>query len=169
MEPFVEMPKMSEYGVSQADWDGLPWSWASERLAQSRSYWVTTVTESGSPHSMPVWGVWNTVSNTFAFSCAARAKKLRNLLFNPQVSFSADDTVEVVSVQGTGRVVGSDDEEFNHIVSAYASKYGHETPGDLEEFVRSNAVVSVRPRLAFGVIEREAEFAIRATRWNFSR
>ena len=49
----------------------------------------------------------------------------------------------------------------------YVAKYGGEQPG-LAEFLPQNAMFEVTPKVAFAVIEREAEFATRATRWRFS-
>jgi hypothetical protein len=52
---------MPGYGMQRAD-EGtglLPWSWAVERLTASHDYWLaTTWLGKGSPHVMPVWGVW---------------------------------------------------------------------------------------------------------------
>ncbi len=162
---------MSSYGVSSADWDGLPWSWAQERLVANRNYWVVTVSASGIPHSMPVWGVWDPAENVFGFSCAPDAKKRRNLATNQHVSVSCDDTVECVSVQGVARILDATDPtdaaSLDSIVALYVTKYAGEAPGDLGEFVRAHTVVEVRPTVAFGVVEREAEFATRATRWRF--
>lgn len=37
----------------------------------------------------------------------------------------------------------------------------------MEAFVRSHAIIEVTPNRAFGIIEREDEFAHRATRWTW--
>ena len=37
------------------------------------------------------------------------------------------------------------------------------------EFIRQNLIVDFEPERAFAVIEREDEFATRATRWVFDR
>jgi hypothetical protein len=37
----------------------------------------------------------------------------------------------------------------------------------MDAFVRGNAIVEVVPVVAFGIIEREEEFALRATRWRW--
>ena len=36
----AELPYMPGYGVDAATWEPLPWSWAAERLAASRGFWV---------------------------------------------------------------------------------------------------------------------------------
>ena len=167
MEPTVEMPDMTTYGVERNTWNGLPWSWAAERLVPNRNYWVVTVSSNGQPHALPVWGVWDPVANRFMFSCASTAKKLRNIEANGRVTVMNADTVECVSVQGTARLLPAGAERREEWVSAYAAKYGSQVPGDLVEFVRSNSIIEVTPTLAFAIIEREEEFATRATRWRF--
>jgi hypothetical protein len=37
----------------------------------------------------------------------------------------------------------------------------------MEAFLRSHAIIEVSPERAFGIIEREEEFAKRATRWSW--
>ncbi len=166
-EPTVEMPNMAAYGVSADDWTGLPWAWALERLVANRNYWVVTVSTGGAPHAMPVWGVWDASRNVFGFSCAQQSAKLRNLRANAHVAVTVSDTVECVSVQGIARLLEPSSPALFSIVEQYTAKYGNEVPGDLAEFVRANALIEVIPSVAFGVIEREAEFAARATRWRF--
>ncbi len=93
---------MPGYGVPD-DLDGvLDWNWASTRLERSLNYWVATASAEGRPHAMPVWGVWLPETERFVFSCAPRARKARNLRANPRIVVTADDSVEVVVVEGTG-------------------------------------------------------------------
>jgi general stress protein 26 len=167
MDPTVEMPDMSSYGVDPATWSGLPWAWATERLVPNRNYWVSTVSAAGQPHSLPVWGVWDAERNLFMFSCAPDARKLRNIVANPKVCVANPDAVECVSVQGSARLLQPGAAGREEWVAAYAAKYGSEVPGDLAGFVRSHTIVEVCPAVAFAVIETEEEFATRATRWRF--
>ena len=51
-------PVMPEGYLYQHDVRLLPWSYVSERMEQSRSYWIATTRADGRPHVMPVWGVW---------------------------------------------------------------------------------------------------------------
>ena len=62
-EPVGERPHMPGYGVEEATWSALPWSWATERLTANRNYWVVTVSPQSVPHAMPVWGVWHDESH----------------------------------------------------------------------------------------------------------
>src|SRR5262245_23713524 len=106
--PRVERPKMPDYGVDNADWAGLPWSWAAERLAASRNFWVVTATPHGRPHALPVWGVWHDGESRFAFSCGPRSRKAANIAVNPHVVVAADSTVECISIEGMAIAVEGD-------------------------------------------------------------
>jgi hypothetical protein len=104
-EPIAEQPRMADYGVGGAGWRGLSWSWAAERLIPNRNYWVGTVSASGRPHSLPVWGVWDESVQRFMFSCGPTSRKAHDLADNPQVVVTVDDTVECVSVIRANLVV----------------------------------------------------------------
>jgi hypothetical protein len=166
-EPIAEQPRMADYGVGGPEWRGLPWSWAAERLVPNRNYWVGTVSGSGRPHSLPVWGVWDESDQRFMFSCGPTSRKARDLAANPQVVVTVDDTVECVSVEGVARVLGETDPALGVWVERYLAKYrpiSAELSGD---FITANLVVEVVPDRAFGIIEREDDFSTRATRWRF--
>jgi general stress protein 26 len=169
--PFVERPAMSDYGVSPDLTGVLPWTWAQERLVANRNYWVVTASASARPHSMPVWGVWLPDTDRFWFSCSPRARKARNLGENPQCVVTVDDTVECVSVEGRARVadVTRDADVIDHAVDTYISKYWDDPSvhSEMETFVRDHALIEVTPERAFGIIERDDEFAQRATRWRW--
>ncbi len=169
---------MAAYGVPD-DLDGvLEWSWAAERLAANRNFWLTTVDPGGRPHSMPLWGWWDdeavTGRQAFWFSCAASALKVRNLAANPAVVVAIDDTVEVLSIEGDATAVAADDADAIHASTAWAARYAEAMeidPADDEAmagaagFFLSSAVFRVEPRKAFAVIERPADFGPRATRF----
>ena len=151
---------MADYGVNSPDWKALPWSWAAERLIPNKNYWVITVSAGGAPSSMPVWGVWSDEDHRFMFSCSPNARKARNIRADPRVAFTLDNTVEAVSVlRDPGRV--------DTWIDRYVAKYSSEVPEGLGDFVRSHAMFEVVPTVAFAIIEREEEFALRATRWRF--
>jgi hypothetical protein len=154
---------MSDYGVP-ADLEGvLPWSWAEARLERTRNFWVVTVDPAGRPHAMPVWGVWMSSAEEFWFSCAPGSRKARNLATNPHVVVAGDDSVEVVSIEGRAEPA----EGGRSVAERYAAKYEPDPvkQAELVEFVLANRVFRVTPDRAFAVIEREDEFATRATRW----
>ncbi len=160
---------MAAYGVPSSVEEVLPWSWAEARLLASRNYWLTTVSSSRRPHSMPVWGVWLAERERFWFSCAGTARKARNLREVPSAVVAPTDTVEVVSLEGRAdEVTGQNLEEaFN----AYWEKYGGEMGMEqaaVVEFLSSHASFEITPERGFGIIERADEFSRRATRWTWS-
>ena len=157
---------MPDYGVDTPAWVPLPWSWAAERLVANRNFWVVTVSADGRPHALPVWGVWDDVDGRFAFSCGPRSRKARNLAANPRAVVMVDSTVECVSVEGRAAPV-TDDRRQATWVERYLSKYQPLAPALTAEFLGQNAIMEFEPERAFAVIEREDEFATRATRWVF--
>ncbi len=168
--PRIERPAMADYGVP-ADLDGaLPWEWGQQRLIANRNYWVVTASADARPSAMPVWGVW-LPDDHFWFSCSPNARKVRNLAANSQCAVLVDDTVECVSVEGVARAVPSDAEHdvdaVRRAADAYVTKYWEDPAvhDEMRGFFTSHALFEVTPVRAFGIIEREDEFAKRATRW----
>ena len=157
---------MPDYGVDSAAWSPLPWSWAAERLAGNRNFWVVTVSGDGGPHAMPVWGVWDDDERRFAFSCGPRSRKARNLAANDRAVVTTSDTVECVSVEGRAAPVegGARQDAW---IDRYLAKYRPVQPDLSAAFIRRNLMVELVADRAFAVVEREDEFATRATRWVF--
>jgi general stress protein 26 len=162
---------MAAYGVPADPAGALPWAWAQQRLVDNRNYWVVTASAAARPHAMPVWGVWLPETDRFWFSCAPSARKARNIAENPHCVVTVDDTVECVSVEGRARVadVSRDADAVDRAVAAYVTKYCDDPTAhpEMEAFVRSHTIIEVVPDRAFGIIEREDEFAQRATRWSW--
>lgn len=166
-EPRAVMPQMSAYGVGGDDWDPLPWSWAAERLAGYRNYWLVTATPAGRPHALPVWAVWDDDRCRLGFSCAGTSRKARNLRSNPAVTIAGDDTVECISLEGRADELVAGDERHEAWVGRYLAKYQPLEESLSPEFLRANAFFEVVPERAFAIIERVDEFATRATKWVF--
>jgi hypothetical protein len=161
----AERPEMADYGVP-TQLDGvLPWEWGEQRLVRCRNYWVVTASASGRPHALPVWGVWLTDPDRFAFACGPSSRKARNLAVNSQAVVAIDDTVECVSVEGRACVVAID--ECDEIIERYVAKYEPDpaAAAEMATFLRGNRFFEIVPERAFGIIERPDEFSARATRW----
>lgn len=172
--PIVERPDMADYGVPE-DPDGtLPWSWAEQRLVDNRNFWLVTASAVGRLHAMPVWGVWVPSTERFWFSCAPSSRKARNIAENPACVVTIDDTVECVSVEGRAHIVDLARDTGTAggsatAIDAYVRKYWGDPEDHPDEvaFVGGGTVVEVTPERAFGLIEREEDFARRATRWRW--
>ena len=160
-EPVAGRPDMPGYGIAQ-DLDGLlPWSWAVERLERTRNYWLSTTTPGGSPHSMPLWGVW--LDDRLFVSTGRRSRKYRNLMADPRCVATTGDGEEPVVLEGTAREVGttSQRERFPAFVAAYSVKY------DFDVTAMDEPLLEVRPSVAFGLVEQADQFPVSATRWIF--
>ena len=70
-----------------------------------------------------------------------------------------------MSLEGRARAISG--AEADRFVDSYARKYEDDPVKQtaLAAFMRENSIYEVTPERAFGVIEREDEFAQRATRW----
>jgi len=150
---------MPEYGLERSRAGLLPWRWAADRLARAHNYWIATTGGDGAPHLVAVWGIW--LDDTFLFSTAASSRKGRNLAANPRCVISTERADEAVIVQGDARLV-TDRRRLARIARIYDKKYGSGFPAE-------SHVYAVRPRVAFGFIEREEDFGRTATRWRFSQ
>ena len=134
----------------------LPWSWAEERIAAARRYWLTTVAPDGAPHVMPVWAVWH--EGALWLSTGGRSRKARNLREVPRCAVHLDGE-DPVMVHGVARFA-TDPGEMGRVSAAYAAKYGDPPPDP-----GANAIVAIRPAWAFGLVE--SEFTTSPTRWTF--
>jgi PPOX class probable F420-dependent enzyme len=151
---------MPDYGVLGPDEGSglLPWSWAEERLTGSRNYWITSLSPDGSPHSMPVWGVWDGAA--LWFSSGRRSRKARNLAGDPRCVVTSEDASEPVVIEGTAELVRELD-AIARVAELMNAKYG----GVTVEFLAANATVRVRPRRVFGIAHDD--FTGSPTRWVF--
>ncbi len=157
---------MRDYGVETPAWSPLPWSWAAERLAANKNFWVVTVSGDGRPHALPVWGVWDVDESRFGFSCSPNARKARNLAANPRAAIMTESTEECLSVEGQAAPV-HDHERKEWWIERFLPKYRPYYPDYSADFLRQAFMLEFVPERAFAVIEREEEFATRPTRWVF--
>lgn len=141
-----------------------PWATTEERLAQARTYWLTTVRPEGKPHVVPVWGVWR--DNVFYFSTGDKSRKARNLDREPRCAFSVENGNLHLVVEGSASRV-SDEALLRRMVEAYTPKY------DWPLSVRDGGVYgdsgggpayAVTPKVAFAF---DAGDMFSATRYRF--
>lgn len=153
VQPEASRPRMAGYGVPAPAEGLLPWDWARERLARSHNYWLATARGDGTPHAMPVWGVW--VNGAWYCSTGTRSRKAQNLAANPRCVVCNDDAAEAVIMEGLAHRL-PDSEIPPQVRADYRAKYGWEPEG---------AVFEVRPRVVFAMPEKE--FPAGVTRWTF--
>jgi hypothetical protein len=154
------------------DWVGgkglLPWTWAVERLAGARHYWIATLRENGLPQARPVDGVWvnGVLGLSIGHGGVQRALQRQDGRFDGTVH--TDSAPDVVIVEGTvERVVGrpradrlpvSDPIAFDvaHAVELYKAKYNEDIP-DVVNF-------AVVPHVVYGWSHDDIKIA---TKWTF--
>lgn len=150
---------MPGYGLLGAD-EGpglLPWSWAAERLSESHCYWLSTSSESGRPHCMPIWAVWQ--DEALYFSTGGSTRKARNLAHDGRCVVATENPLEAVIVEGRCEIVVAE-AHLEGVQPAYVAKYGTAFPAD-------SLVGRVEPTRVFGFIEAPSQFSATATRWIF--
>ena len=96
---------------------------------------------------------------------AERAQGTQHPARTHRSRFAIDDTVECVSVEGTAHELPA--ERQQEVAETYAAKYEPDPvkQAEMVTFVTSHSMWEVVPQRAFAIIEREDEFARRATRW----
>jgi hypothetical protein len=152
-EPTASRPTFPPgYGISSEPEGMLPWSWAEERLAAARNYWVVTVRPDGSPHAAPVWGIW--IDGAVVFSTARESRKGRNLARDRRVVVNLESGEEVVILEGEVDGVALD----ARMADAYEAKYDYRPGGEGDWF-------ALRPRVAYAWLERD--YPRSATRFAF--
>ena len=129
----------------------LDWSWAEERLARARNYWIVTSGQDGAPAAAPVWGVW--FDGAVYFGTSPNSRKGRNLARYPRVVIHLESGDEVVILHGTAGVsdVGDD------VLDAYEVKYDHRPP--------VNRLFRLAPTRALAWLE--SDYPTTATRFEF--
>ncbi len=158
MEPRRRRPPFDGYGIAEGDEGMLPWRWATERLEQSRNYWISTTRPDTRPHAMPVWGVW--LDDAFFFSSGSTSAKARNLAANPAIVVHVESGNEAVILEGRAERV-LDDALSRRVSEVYWPKYdvNWDTSGEPDSWF------VVRPARAYAWAERT--YPSSATQFDF--
>jgi hypothetical protein len=160
--PLAQRPAMQDYGISEEPEGLLPWSFASQRMAVARNYWIGSTRPDGRPHIAPVWGVW--LDDVFYFGTGPGSVKARNLAANPALVVHLESGDEVVILEGEAQwLTEVDPALWQRIADHYAAKYEDFRPDPPSP---QGPFVALRPKIAFGWLEQD--FVRSATRWRFS-
>jgi pyridoxamine 5'-phosphate oxidase-like protein len=146
------------YGIHDDEAGLLPWNWAAERLARARNYWVTTTTPAGSPHAMPVWGVW--LDDAFYFSTSPHSRKARNLASNPATVVHLESGDDVVILEGHAAQVTD-----GALLGRLSEDYSHKYELAVSFSVDGRPLFALRPQVAYAWQERD--YPATATRFEF--
>jgi nitroimidazol reductase NimA-like FMN-containing flavoprotein (pyridoxamine 5'-phosphate oxidase superfamily) len=140
----------------------IPWSSVDGRLRSMREIWVATTSPTGRPDATPVWFWWD--GEHVYFTCAAAARKARNIAHQPEVVVFNGDGADPIIVKGRAERVTEAD-ELQRIDAAYAEKYvAPETGEHATIFIADDHVYRVRPRLVSAWIYATAAYR---TDWEF--
>src|SRR5512133_2108873 len=96
------------------------WTIIEEQIRLSHNYWICSISPTGYPHALPVWGVW--LDQRLYFVTKRASKKGRNLLSNPKVAVHLESGDNVVAFQGKVVEV-TDQQQLSQVAAAYATKY----------------------------------------------
>ncbi len=157
-------PEPRGYFLPEEEGTGLlPWATVEARLVTARNYWLATASASGTPHVMPVWGVW--IDGALLFSTGATTRKARNIETNPNVAIHLESGAELVVVEGSARAVADEPLSVQRFLDAYNPKYSWDFTADAFE---DGGLYAVTPHKAFAWLGDEGEaFSGTATRWIF--
>src|ERR1700704_4568586 len=165
--PRATRPYMPGYGtLGPAEGTGLlPWSWAEERLAASRNFWLTTSWPDGRPHPMPVWAIWGSEGECLWFTSSVGSRKVLNVAADPRCVLATEDAGNPVIVEGVGEIV-RDPESIARVIALMNAKYETDYWAAFLD-PAENATVRGRPTWAFGLAQDD--FTGSPTRWAFSK
>jgi len=162
------MAPSPESDAAPAESTKIMWGRVQARLRSAYNYWLGTATPDGTPHVVPVWGIW--MENIFIFGTDRHSRKGRNLAANPRVVVHLESGDDVVIL--TGNVAEITDAALLHRMDAvYAAKYVDGVTGQpyhpLVAEAAGNAAVfyAMHPTVAHAWLE--AAFVLSANRWDF--
>jgi general stress protein 26 len=137
----------------------LPLSHIDEQMRLSRNYWVCTTRSDGSPHAMPVWGVW--FEAALFFSTDPNSRKGRNLAANPHIVIHLESGDDVVILEGIVQII-REAALLKRADEAYFEKYQYHMVENVEA---PGLVYRVQAQVAYTWFEKN--FPASATRWKF--
>jgi hypothetical protein len=160
-EPRATRPRFPPgYGIHQGEEGLLPWNWATERLRESRNYWIASARPNGRPHAMPVWGAW--IDDAVVFGTSRDSVKAGNLRASPEVVVHLESGDEAVILEGAVEEVTDLD-----VLRAYADECERKYDWPLgDEDLRKGLHFALRPRVAYAWLERD--YPQTATRFVFT-
>jgi general stress protein 26 len=122
-DPKRVRPKFpKEWNVPQRPAKWITWTHARARLEQEKIYWISTVRSNGTPHSVPLWGIWR--DNKLFFETNLSSVKARNIALNPKIVFHIQDGNDTVIGEGSAR---REDQPrlLQELRSEYEAKYNY--------------------------------------------
>jgi Pyridoxamine 5'-phosphate oxidase len=100
--------------------ESMTWTEVADRLAEARTYWLSSTTPCGAPHAAPVWGV--VTGQTLYLYSERSTVKARNLAADPRVVVHLESGEDVLIVRGVAEDLGPP-AMVPSVVTALAAKY----------------------------------------------
>jgi nitroimidazol reductase NimA-like FMN-containing flavoprotein (pyridoxamine 5'-phosphate oxidase superfamily) len=97
------------------------WSDVSARLAAAKQYWLATKRRRGSPHVVPVDGLWH--DDVLYYGGSPVTVHVRTAKASPDVTIHLPDPWKVVIVEGTVKVVPPPPDLAQHLADLANQKY----------------------------------------------
>jgi hypothetical protein len=91
------------YGFPTSPKGLLDWSWARQRLTNSKNYVIVTVRPDGRPHAMGMHGLWH--DDAYYFGTSSATRKAKNLALNPHCALISEDMDELIIVEGKAEMI----------------------------------------------------------------
>lgn len=148
-----------EYGISQDDEGMLDWPDVAAALGAATIFWLSTVRPDGSPHLVPIWGVF--VDDAAYFEGGDMTRWARNLAEGDgSIHIGVDHDGMQAMVRGTAAWVEVDPEPQTRIADAYDAKYPYRPEGHVFWRLAPDSVVAWR-------VNDPQEFAATPTQFDF--
>jgi hypothetical protein len=138
--------------------DILSWEQVQQWLRDSRNYWISSTNPNGTPHAIPVWGLW--LDDSVVFSTDRNSRKGRNLAERSNVAIHLESGDNVVILYGAVREM-TDREQLERYADAYNEKYDIRP----DPYDAGGIVYMLRPAKVLTWLEHD--FPNTATRWRF--
>ena len=120
MSPVTEQLKLpSGYGSPNRL---LDWASVEQRLIDSLHYWLATIRRDGSPHVVPIDGIW---LDGCYFGGDPASVHVRNLRRDGRATLNLEDAESAVIVEGIAAWVKPSKPVAQRIAAATTAKYGY--------------------------------------------
>ncbi len=121
MQPVVEQLRLpSSYGSPNRL---LDWATVEQRLVDSLHYWLATVRNDGTPHVVPVDGMW--LDGGCYFGGDPATVHIRNLRRDSRATLHLEDGESAVIVEGTAEWATPSTTVAKRLAAAAKAKYGY--------------------------------------------
>jgi hypothetical protein len=115
------------YGVPTRGGAMVEWSTVVDRLRAASAFWLATVTPSGRPHVVPIWGVF-VRDDLYLEIGAPETAKARNLAANSAVGVHLDGVDDALIIFGTATHIRPGPALGSELAAAFHAKYPGYTP-----------------------------------------